>query len=196
MSNLTLCVWHAIQCIAVVVLAAGTLPASWSKMMSLTTLTMGSSSVCKVTGPLPSAWSSMRMLGQLQLTNCKLTGTLPAAWGALSYIQGLYISNNQLSGTLPDAWKTLGAKLVADNPCAGISIDLSNNRLAGKLPDSWPQINLSYLELRNNSFSGTLPKSWLQFMDKNKSPCVDGFDVGQIKVGRQQLTGSIPSFFL
>ncbi len=169
------------------VAAAGTLPASWSRLTQLQFLDLQSNDYptipdpvtpCKVTGGLPTSWSAMKALTHLSFTRCSLTGTLPASWGAgLAKLDTLLLDYNQITGTLPEAWKALGAAGPKGNgkECGGILLLLNSNRLSGPLPSSWSELNLRYLDLSFNKLSGVVPKSWKKLQDLSKiTTCGDG----------------------
>ena len=163
----------------------GTLPKSWSGMVSLREAYMtqacgkGLSSPCptELSGALPASWGSLRNLQVLHLGFNHFNGTLPAQWSAMGSLRELAVDRNFLSGELPGEWKAWGTKMqrlyINSNQLSGtlpaswsaftglIEFDASENRLTGTLPaaySAWE--SLEGLWLQKNKFTGGAPAAW------------------------------------
>ncbi|KAK9907690.1 hypothetical protein WJX75_008211 [Coccomyxa subellipsoidea] len=155
---------------------SGPLPASWSNLTSLETLSLGQNSL---TGTLPSSWAGMANLQKMDFNKNKLRGTLPPAWASMTQMQVLDFSYNQLTGTMPSSWASMTNLTVCS---------FRENTLTGALPSSWASMaNMTSLEIYNNNFTGTLPPEWaLLFADPTAFP-------PNLDLSGNRLSGMLPS---
>ncbi len=117
-------------------------------------------------GQLSNEWMKLSSLRTLELSRNKLTGRLPEEIWRASSLQTLDLSHNQLTGTIP-SW-TISDEDDDDEP--------------GR---SWSElIDLEILYLDHNKISGTIPEDFFHGL---------GESLEEIKLGRNQLKGSLPS---
>ncbi|CUI15070.1 GP46-like surface antigen, putative [Bodo saltans] len=123
-----------------------TLPASWSSLTMLRTLSVYST---PITGPLPTTWNSLASITSIGVISASFAGaTLPSAWTSIPKLTSLTISSSDLGGPLPQ-WPT--STLLT-------YLGLQSNSITSPLPtvvNGWS--TLTTLDISNNPIGGTLP---------------------------------------
>ncbi|TPP51538.1 hypothetical protein CGC20_0970 [Leishmania donovani] len=154
----------------------GTLPASWSRLQGLTSLTFWG---CGVSGTLPPSWRSMKSLTSVWIQDCRsITGTLPPEWASMPLLTTLRLRYLPLRSTLPTQWSSMTSLTILSLDStqvygtlppgwSGMSnawlLQLENCDLSGSLPSSWSAMpKLEKVSLRGNHFCGCVPDSWAQ----------------------------------
>ncbi len=195
LTSLDMCTWTGIQCdtngrVSIIRLTeyklTGTIPASISKLDSLTSLSLTQNDI---SGTLPDSLFTMPSLVSLNLSyNPRLSGTIPNVeppaiyklwlrgcnmtgnvpnWLTGSKVQDLQLQFNRFTGRIPVL--TLGERgrgVFESNQFEGSvpriigtipTINLANNRLNGTL-ETWARsFSAGQLILANNSLSGHFP---------------------------------------
>ncbi|KAG9134396.1 hypothetical protein Leryth_023790 [Lithospermum erythrorhizon] len=128
-----------------------------------------------LSGPLPSNLNHFMTYRYMSLTlsHNNISGQIPS-W-IYTFVQYLRLSHNQLSGQIPE--------------CLNVSsnilrfLDVSHNNLSGVLPSSiFVASRLKMVLLSNNRLEGEFPAS------------LQNSSLGSLDVGRNMLTGSLPTW--
>ena len=153
----------------------GSIPASWSTLSQLRSLTIGSNYISgsfpsslfgienlnyldvsnnSFSGPLPSNPNPVKVLPFVTLNfgMNQFTGGIPATWSNLTYCQSIILGNNQLSGNWTEQILRLPATATLQ------SLFINKNSFTG----SWFNFNsyftgLSSLDISDNLISGIVP---------------------------------------
>lgn len=149
----------------------GSLPASWSRFCSLSTLILSNN---HLSGPLPAFGADFGGLNEITLSGNNFTGPLPEEWCEIP-IGILELARNNLTGAIPPCLLRLSR---------ASTIDLSSNRFHGTMP-SVSSDTLWNLDLSNNQLSGALPSEW-------DITSFWGSSMLTIDLGHNQFTGPIP----
>ncbi|KAM0066236.1 putative non-specific serine/threonine protein kinase [Helianthus debilis subsp. tardiflorus] len=151
--------------------------ASWIPPFQLGTLSLRN----WVLGPQFSLWlQSQKDLEELDISNTDISSPMPELFvRSFSKLWYLNMSNNHIrgpllfSGDIPECWEKWSWLVV---------LNLKNNSLFGEIPRTLGSLHLRYLNMHGNKISGRLPSSLMNLTD------LDVF-----KLGRNELTGSIPT---
>ncbi|ELR23480.1 leucine rich repeat domain containing protein, partial [Acanthamoeba castellanii str. Neff] len=128
----------------------GSIPASWSRFCTLTTLALKDN---YLVGTLPAFGSEMAFprLQYLSLQQNLFHGPLPDYYGNLGALQGLFLGPNNLSSSVP---ASLGCLPNLE------FLQLSNNLFSGCLPEIFSNSPLLVLlVLSYNQLNGTIPQA-------------------------------------
>ena len=140
------------------------------------------------TEPISKSPKLLKYLKGVDLSKNSFQGQLSNEWMKLSSLRTLDLSRNELTGSLPEEiWRASSLQ----------KLDLSYNQLTGTIhsyiwnqdedePDgSWSElIDLEILYLDHNQISGTIPEDLFHGL---------GESLEEINLGKNQLTGSLPS---
>nr|CAJ2480057.1 unnamed protein product [Leishmania braziliensis] len=100
----------------------GSLPSTWSELVSLVELDLSHTGV---SGAVPVAWSALLRLKKLNLGFNGLSGVLPKEWSGLAALEELFLNDNSFTGSVPIEWFTMYNLQI---------LDVSNNKFNGFLP--------------------------------------------------------------
>ncbi|KAL0916160.1 hypothetical protein M5K25_013650 [Dendrobium thyrsiflorum] len=175
---------------------SGTLPEEIGYLVNLNRLQIDEN---QISGLIPKSFANLNSVKHLHMNNNSLSGQIPSELSRLPRLLHLLVDNNNLSGYLPPEFsmsphlKILqldnnnfnGSTIPASygNMNTLIKLSLRNCSLQGFIPDLSGAPELSYLDLSWNNLTGSIPSKRLSE------------NVTTIKLGRNQLQGSIPSNF-